>query len=204
MDEKFLKLVKGYKEFREKYASGESSKMDELAKYGQKPPVMVVSCCDSRVDPSIIFQCDPGDLFVVRNVANIVPAFHEGKNGDAVNSALEFGIRFLKVKHLVLLGHSQCGGIRTLLLGNPSKEENDFITGWVSTVKEAKLDSKDVDNCAQRALHESYKNCFTFPWIEEKVASGELSLHRWFFDIEKGQILSYRQSEGKYQPLSLD
>src|SRR5438105_3891479 len=115
MKNSFEKILQGYQLFRKKYAVGDNSVMQYLSHYGQQPQVMVVACCDSRVDPAVIFQCDPGDLFVVRNVANIVPPYEKDKMHHGTSAALEFGICFLKIKHLVLLGHSQCGGIQVLL-----------------------------------------------------------------------------------------
>src|SRR5882672_7609286 len=105
MKESFKKILKGYEKFRDKYAQGDESIMHSLSKYGQQPQVMVVACCDSRVDPALILQCDPGDLFVIRNVANIIPPYEKDEAHHGTSAALEFGIRFLKVEHLILLGH---------------------------------------------------------------------------------------------------
>src|SRR5438067_12265752 len=135
MENSFKKMLYGYHEFRNKYVHGDQSIMQYLSHYGQKPEVMVVACCDSRVDPALILQCDPGDLFVVRNVANIVPPYEMDVAHHGTSAALEFGIRFLNIKHLILLGHSQCGGIQTLLDSSHSKK-NDFISNWVSIVND--------------------------------------------------------------------
>src|SRR6476620_8908289 len=129
MQNSLRKMLQGYSQFRSKYASGDNSVMQYLSHYGQQPNIMVVSCCDSRVDPALILQCDPGDLFVVRNVANIIPPYEKDAMHHGTSAALEFGICFLKVKHVVLLGHSQCGGIQALL---DNIGQNDFITNWVS------------------------------------------------------------------------
>src|SRR5437660_12639651 len=126
MEQSLIKIKQGYQIFREKYAQGDSSVMQFLSHYGQQPQIMVVACCDSRVDPALILQCDPGDLFVVRNVANIIPPYEKDEAHHGTSAALEFGICFLKVKHLILLGHSQCGGYQALL--NSHENENDFIT----------------------------------------------------------------------------
>src|SRR3984957_19563485 len=134
MKKSFIKILEGYQIFRKKYAEGDKSIMGYLSHYGQQPEVMVVACCDSRVDPALILQCDPGDLFVVRNVANIIPPFEKDEAHHGTSAALEFGIEFLKVKQLILLGHSQCGGIQVLLNGGDASH-NDFITNWVSLIK---------------------------------------------------------------------
>ncbi len=194
------KIFKGYQIFREKYAHGDTSVMQYLSKYGQKPQAMVVSCCDSRVDPALILQCDPGDLFVVRNVANIVPPYEIDAAHHGTSAALEFGICFLKVEHLILLGHSQCGGIQALLNKDDSSQD-DFITSWVSLIDTEGLDSERVDDCAKSALQQSYQNCMTFPWIREKIAQKQLVIHLWFFDIETGQIFTYSDAHKTYEPL---
>src|SRR5271168_3131398 len=134
MNDSFIKMLEGYQSFRKKYAQGDNSVMQYLSNFGQKPQTMVVSCCDSRVDPALILQCDPGDLFVVRNVANIIPPYEKDEAHHGTSAALEFGICFLNVKHLILLGHSQCGGIQVLMEKDP-ENPNDFISNWVSLIK---------------------------------------------------------------------
>ncbi|HQS83557.1 MAG: carbonate dehydratase [Alphaproteobacteria bacterium 16-39-46] len=200
MENSFKKILNGYHSFRKKYAVGDKSIMQYLSLHGQKPKVMVVACCDSRVDPALILQCDPGDLFVVRNVANIVPPYEKDEAHHGTSAALEFAVRFLNVKHLILLGHSQCGGIQTLLKSDES-HQNDFITNWVSLIKTPQLSLQDSDNYAKLALQKSHQNCMTFPWIKEKVVSKELLLHLWFFDIHAGQIFTYSDTEKTYIPL---
>ncbi|HSX21127.1 MAG TPA: carbonic anhydrase [Gammaproteobacteria bacterium] len=206
MEESFNKIIQGYQGFRDKYVHGDKDVMQYLSKYGQQPKVMVVACCDSRVDPALILQCDPGDLFVVRNVANIVPPFEKDEAHHGTSAALEFGICFLQVKHLILLGHSQCGGIQALLNSNSAEPaQDDFITNWVSVIKHAGTGQHDVDNCAKHALNESYRNCLTFPWIKQRLDQQKLIIHLWFFDIQSGQIFSYNATSKEYFPLdSLD
>lgn len=198
MEKSFNKIIQGYKSFRDKYASGDQSIMQYLSDYGQKPKVMVIACCDSRVDPALILQCDPGDLFVVRNVANIVPPYEKDEAHHGTSAALEFGIRHLEVKHLILLGHSQCGGIQALM---DSQTENDFISNWVSVIKTDQCDLHNTDGCAKSALKQSYQNCLTFPWIAEKVTEGTLKIGLWFFDIKTGQIFTYSEENDKFLPL---
>jgi carbonic anhydrase len=201
--EKFVRILQGYQTFREKYALGDKSVMQSLSHQGQKPEIMVVACCDSRVDPALILQCDPGDLFVVRNVANIVPPYERDEAHHGTSAALEFGIRFLEIKHLILLGHSQCGGIQALLESTDTNN-NDFIDNWVSLIKSPHTKAHDVDDYAKLALHESYQNCLTFPWIKERMAQNKLTIDLWFFDIKEGQIFTYSTQQKKYQPLDAD
>src|SRR5271168_4923819 len=164
--------------------------MQYLSHHGQQPQVMMVACCDSRVDPALILQCDPGDLFVARNVANIIPRYEKRDSYHGTSAALEFGIRFLKIKHLIISGHSQCGGIKALL-GNADSDHNDFITKWVSLIKTNTTGMQDPDTYAKLALNQSYENCMTFPWLEKKVSEEKLIIHLWFFDIKSGQIFTY-------------
>lgn len=200
MEKNLLKILKGYQEFRKKYALGDKSIMHSLSYFGQQPQTMVVACCDSRVDPALILQCDPGDLFVVRNVANIIPPYEKDEAHHGTSAALEFGICFLEVKHLILLGHSQCGGIQALM-DSRDTHQNDFITNWVSLIKMPGFNSSCADDYAKVALNKSYENCFTFPWIKEKIMQKKLSIHLWFFDIKMGQIFTYSESQNEYQPL---
>ncbi len=199
MQHEFKKMLHGYHEFREKYAQGDHSIMKSLS-YGQSPNTMVVACCDSRVDPALILQCDPGDLFVVRNVANIVPPYRKDDAHHGTSAALEFGICMLRVKNLILLGHSQCGGIEALL-NNTATPSNDFIHSWVSIIRQSDQAQYTPNEYAKIALHQSRQNCLSFPWLKEKVESGELTLHLWFFDIKEGQIYAYSPAHNVFQPL---
>jgi carbonic anhydrase len=200
MKESFTKILQGYRLFRKQYALGDNSIMQSLSNHGQQPQIMVVSCCDSRVDPALILQCDPGDLFVVRNVANIIPPYEKDDAHHGTSAALEFGVCFLKVKHLILLGHSQCGGIQALLNGDASKQ-NDFITSWVSVIDTSHMNPHNIDDCAKHALNQSLENCMNFSWIKDKVLQKELVIHLWFFDIESGQIFTYSEQKKAYEPL---
>lgn len=202
MQNGFNKMLHGYKAFRKKYALGDQSVMQYLSHYGQQPQIMVVACCDSRVDPALILQCDPGDLFVVRNVANIVPPYEKDDSHHGVSAALEFGIRFLKIKHLILLGHSQCGGIQALIDGD--SQQNDFVSNWVSLIKTDHFKIKNSDEYAKLALHQSHQNCLTFPWISERLKQNELIIHSWFFDIKSGQIFTFIKDTNDFQLLSID
>lgn len=200
MKNSLQKILHGYELFRQKYALGDNSVMQYLSYYGQQPQIMIVSCCDSRVDPALILQCDPGDLFVVRNVANIIPPYEKDEMHHGTSAALEFGICFLKIKHLILLGHSQCGGIQALF-NHQDPTQDDFITNWVSLVKINHLHASDPDSYAKQALHQSREHCFTFPWIREKIDNAALTLHLWFFDVKQGQIFTYSDAACEFLPL---
>lgn len=193
------KILAGYSQFRKKYATGDQSVMRYLAAHGQKPEIMVIACCDSRVDPSLILQCDPGDLFVVRNVANIVPPYECDEKHHGTSAALEFGVCYLQVQHIIIFGHSQCGGIEALL-NTEDLKQNDFITNWVSLI-DAHTHTHDINTAAKNALTLSYNNCLTFPWIQERIAQNKLQIHRWFFDISSGEIVVYSDEEKDYRRL---
>ncbi len=200
MENSLKKILQGYQTFREKYVLGDNSIMQHLSSNGQQPQTMVVSCCDSRVDPALLLQCDPGDLFVVRNVANVIPPYEKDEAHHGTSAALEFGICFLKVKHLILLGHSQCGGIQVLLNRTDDSNQNDFITNWVSIIKSSHV-QLDADEYAKFALHQSLQNCLSFPWIKDKINQENLIIHLWFFDVKQGKIFSYSERQKKYLPL---
>ena len=200
MENSFKKIIEGYHAFREKYATGDKSVMQHLAYHGQKPEIMIVACCDSRADPSLILQSEPGDLFTVRNVANIVPPYESDEGHHGTSAALEFGICYLNVKHLIILGHSQCGGIEALLNGDKLKQ-NDFITRWVSLIG-ADASVKDINEFSKKSLSLSYDNCLTFPWIKSRVAQNQLTIHRWFFDIKEGEIYTFSIQDDEYHQLT--
>ncbi len=201
MKNTYNKIIKGYQLFRSKYALGDHAIMTQLSDLGQHPDVMIVACCDSRVDPSIILQCDPGDLFVMRNVANIVPPYIPGgSNYNNSGAALEFGIAHLEVKHLIILGHSQCGGIGALV-NTKGLLQNEFITPWVSLIKNTDAHFKDLDYYAKLGLMHSYHNCLSYPFIKKQVDNHRLVIHQWFFNIKTGEILAYDHDEARFHKL---
>jgi carbonic anhydrase len=183
------KLLKGFDSFCQQYASSDINLMAKLAKAGQTPEIMMVACSDSRVDPALLFQCDPGELFILRNVANLVPPYECDHRHHGTSAALEFGICYLKVKHLVILAHSQCGGIQAHMSEN-KLIQNDFLGDWLSLLHNAEK-SHHPDECAQNALLFSYQNCLTFPWIQQALNDGTLKIHLWFFDILQVRLKSY-------------
>ncbi len=193
------KLKDGHHSFKKKYAEGSHSIIKELSENGQKPEIMVVSCSDSRVDPALILQCNPGDLFVVRNVANIIPPYCNNHDHHGVSTALEYGVRYLKVSHLIIISHSQCGGIQALMDPN-SVEGSDFISDWMSSVKPEEPLPNCANECAKIAMQQSHKHCLGFPWIKERLSTGELSIHRWFFDITDGSLSCYDEESDTFMP----
>lgn len=188
MNKNLQKLLSGFQKFKEQYNTGDNSLMQKLAQEGQSPEIMVITCCDSRVDPAVLFQCDPGELFVIRNVANIVPPYeHDGKH-HGTSAALEFGVCYLNVKQIIILGHSNCGGIQALLSQKPLHQD-DFISSWVSLIEtNNKIEITNPDHYAKQALKKSFKHCLEFPWIKERYENKTLEIHTWFFDITRCKL----------------
>ncbi len=207
-------FIEGYREFRSQYfpETEKNSLFRKLVKNGQNPKTMVIACSDSRVDPSIILQTKPGELFVVRNVANLVPPCDNNPRHHGTSSALEFAVLGLKVKHIIVFGHSYCGGIRALLdRSDETPKQNSFVDSWMNIAKQAKkkalhqcshdhsLDPAKI--CEQESLLISLQNLRSFPWIEERVQNGSLALHAWRFDLNDGITQSYNAKTESFENL---
>ena len=205
------KLAEGFRRFREQHFVESDTLYRQLTTQGQTPKTLVVGCCDSRVDPAIVLNCAPGDLFVIRNVANLIPPAegHVGYHGTT--AALEYGVRTLRVEHIIIFGHAQCGGIRALLERTGEPDPDSFIDDWMLLAQPARAAvEKELPEanqgereraCEQRAIGFSLQNLMTFPWIRERVERGQLTLHGWYFDIEQGQLLEYEAGTGRFSPL---
>jgi carbonic anhydrase len=207
MKKSINELLSGYHRFRKEYTNISFSKLSDPYSCEQNPKAMVISCCDSRVDPALLFQCAPGDLFVVRNIANIIPPYEKDSLHHGTSAALEFGIKILKINTLIILGHSQCGGIKTWInsrANNKKLQKNnnvtlEFVDNWVSIIDIENNKNHNVDDYAKLSLVNSYNNCLTFPWIKSKLDNKELDIHLWFFDIETCEILSYDHDNNIYK-----
>lgn len=204
------KLLDGFQRFREQYFLNEPGLFAQLAS-GQYPAVAVVACCDSRVDPAIIMDCEPGDLFIIRNVANLVPPYEPDGLHHGTSAALEFAVCALKVQHIIVLGHAQCGGIQALL---DVRRSGDFIASWMSIADAAreqtlgnttlKTPREQARHCEQAAIRASLENLLTFPWIKQRMGTGTLKLHGWYFDIESGDLLRYDAARDTFAPQVVD
>lgn len=191
-------LIRGYKQFLERYAHGDDSLMAKLAQSGQQPKHMIIACSDSRVDPALLVQADPGQLFVVRNVANIVPPYELDGKHHGTSAALEFGMCYLNIQHLIILGHSQCGGIQAAT-GVQSLHQDDFISGWMNDLHI--VTGQSVNEAAKQGLLQSYQNCLTFPWIKERKSNNILTIDLWYFDIEMTQVQQYDHSRQEFKDI---
>ena len=184
-------LTDGYHRFRQNRWPTEHAEYEALA-HGQKPHTLVVACSDSRADPALIFDTAPGELFVVRNVANLVPPYQPDGKLHGVSAALEFGVNVLKVKHVVVMGHASCGGVNAMLNGAPANCQ-DFVAPWVEqaapTVRRVVEDfpADQTERVAEETVVRlSLDNLRTFPWIAEREAAGELTLSGLHFGIADG------------------
>lgn len=201
------RFINGFRVFQKDYFGPDSSHFEPLKK-GQNPSTMLIGCSDSRVDPAILTNSAPGDLFMVRNVANLVPPYQLDDALHGVSAALEFAVCHLQVEHIIVLGHSSCGGIKALMDGTCGCLGGGFISHWMTIAQPAKdqvlADLHDKDpRLQQRATEQaaillSLENLHTFPFIDERVCVGKLSLHGWYFDLEQGQLLEYVPQEGVF------
>jgi carbonic anhydrase len=204
-------LIQGFRRFRERHFTRDDALYRQLVEQGQTPKILVVACCDARVDPAIVLDCAPGDLFVIRNVANLVPPSENLGGHHGTSAALEFGVRNLGVRHIIVLGHAHCGGIRALMESDDSHDRDSFIGDWMHLVETARIgveqDMPDaaqetrLRSCEKRAILVSLDNLMTFSWVSERVARNELMLHGWYFDIEHGQLLGHDAATGEFRPL---
>lgn len=207
----FSKLIQGFSRFHSKYFLEKTKLYETLSQKGQSPEVLVIACSDSRNDPALVTECEPGDIFVVRNVAAIVPPYHPDDKYHGTSAAIEFAVKGLRVKDIVIMGHAQCGGIAALL-NEKSQSQFEFLGNWIEIGRPAKKAVETALSDAspavrQRALEQaviliSLNNLMTFPWIREGVAAGSITLHGWYFDLEKGNMLSLDFATGIFSDMT--
>jgi carbonic anhydrase len=191
------RLLKGYRAFTANRLPTEQSRYQELSERGQSPDVMVIGCCDSRVSPEVIFDVGPGELFVLRNIANLVPIYQPDANAHGVSAALEYAVTVLKVKHIVILGHAQCGGIRAFVDKAAPLSPGDFIGRWMSmfikpgeVVEQRAHESMQdfVTRIEKAAVFRSLENLMTFPFVRSRVEAGDLQLHGAYVGVAEGSL----------------
>ena len=190
-------LLEGHARFLKTYWPAHETLFSDLARNGQAPPAMVIACSDSRVPPEVIFDCAPGEIFVVRNVSNLVPPYEPDTAKHGTSAALEFAVTVLGVRSVVVLGHSQCGGIRALMRG-PQAGNGDFIDGWMAIAGGARARVCDAPgpadfdtrcaHCERESIKDSLRNLRGFPWIAARVAAGSLTLAGLHFDVRDGRL----------------
>jgi carbonic anhydrase len=202
------RLLAGYQSFREKLLPEASARYRILADSGQRPQIMIIGCCDSRAAPETIFDAGPGELFVLRNVANLVPPYDPDGEYHGTSAAIEFAVVNLKVRHIVVMGHGRCGGVEAMLATRD--RPGDFIGKWISLLEPAmrRVGSADGDGAArQRALEfasirQGIENLKTFPAIADLSSIGEIELHGAWFDISTGELLVLDRSGGSFDKIA--
>ncbi|HSV30173.1 MAG TPA: carbonic anhydrase [Candidatus Omnitrophota bacterium] len=194
------RLIEGFRRWRDTYFEENRQLFESLAQKGQTPKVLLIGCCDSRVDPGLIFGTGPGEMFVLRNVANLIPPYAPDQRHHGTSAAVEYAVRCLEVEHIIVLGHARCGGVKSLVEGGGTNTDYDFINGWMTIARSARdramaltLSSGQPIEAAQRMCeHEtvaiSLSNLMTFPWIRERVEAGRMMLHGWWFDLDNGEL----------------
>lgn len=201
------KLLSGFKRFQQQYF-GDDRRLYESMKDGQPAKTLMVACCDSRVDPAILTDCDPGDLFTVRNVANLVPPCETGGDYHGTSAAIEFAVNNLNVENIIVMGHANCGGIQALW-DDDGTVKSQFIQPWVFIAEKAREKVKkehagkdrkqQLTACEQEAILVSLENLLTFKCIKERLKQGNISLHGWYFDVRVGELFSYQAQTNSFE-----
>jgi carbonic anhydrase len=203
------RLSSGYTTFIEGRFDRERARYQELAARGQKPEIMVVGCCDSRVSPEVIFDAIPGELFVTRNVANLVPPYQPDGDLHGTSAALEYAVQVLRVKHIVVLGHAQCGGVGAFANESEPLSPGDFIGKWMSMIAPAAetipgeyRNRPDYQRRLELAsVENSLRNLMTFPCVRILVERGKLQLHGAYFGVATGELLARDPQTGRFEPI---
>lgn len=208
------KLLRGFGSFRSNHFSGTGGLFEQL-RHGQHPKVLVIACSDSRVDPALLLNCDPGDIFVIRNVANLIPPYEPGSlsSHHGVSAALEYAVCKLHVEHIIVLGHSDCGGIKALLGRKraDAEEAGEFLSLWLDLAEPAReaverelpdaAEEVRRQACEEASLVLSAENLLTFPWLRERVERGELELHAWYFHLATGVLYGFDRESRSFTKL---
>lgn len=213
----FAELLDGYRRFRSGAYVEQRQRFDALSNVGQSPKIMVIACSDSRVDPTRIFDTEPGQAFVVRNVANLVPPYEPDGGQHGASAAIEFAVTQLEVEHVVVLGHAQCGGIAASLDGrfdNKAEGHGAFIGRWMAIIEPARDQiravaalSADVDAAEAlelAAIRLSLANLRSFPFVAARVAAGTLQLHGTHFSIADGLLRVLDTATGRFEATPLE
>jgi len=205
------RLTAGYRSFLDGRFTGERARYESLAEKGQKPEIMVIGCCDSRVAPEVIFDAGPGEIFVVRNVANLVPPYEGGtQNYHGTSAALEFAVQSLRVKHIVVLGHALCGGISAIANSAQPLSAGDFIGKWMQQiapvveriVPPGENPGKYIRQLELATVEHSLANLMTFPWVRTQVEQGLLQLHGAYFGVATGVLMVRDPTTGAFHPVT--
>lgn len=205
-------LIAGFKAFHDEYTEDREGIYSDLAEYGPHSKILMIACCDSRVDPAIITNSGAGDLMVIRNIANLVPPY-SGDNGfQETQAAIEFAVCYLNVEHIIVMGHSRCAGIRSLLTrlvddGDPLLPLDKWTViaepaakAVLNEMPEASLDDLSC-RCSRKALAASVENLKTYPWVRDRLDRKALAVHGWYFNLADGDLQRYEPADGSFQSL---
>lgn len=205
-------LIAGFKNFHQEYTEDSEGSYRDLAEYGPHSKILMIACCDSRVDPAIITNSKAGDLMVLRNMANLVPPYHPDSSFQETQAAIEFAVCYLNVEHIIVMGHSRCAGIRSLLTRLVDDGEAVLpLDKWTavaeSAAKQVLSDMPDADldekscACSRRSLSLSLSNLMSYPWVNDAVAQKKLQLHGWYFNLADGDLQRYNPNSDRFDSL---
>lgn len=204
------KLYKGIRGFREEYFKKEEEFFKRLSK-GQKPEVLFVTCADSRVDPALVTQSRPGDLFIVRNVGNIIPPYDALKDKNSVAAAIEFAVLYLKVNDIIICGHSDCGAIEALYKNDSEMEEMPHLRDWLKIMQPVKnsIDNLNPEDSRDDLRHKTetenilaqIENIQTYPFVAQALKQHALYLHGWYYNLATGYMYAYNPNTGRFEKI---
>jgi len=200
-DAPYRRLLTGFNVFRAK-TYGRRPEFARAIAAGQSPKVMVIACSDSRVDPALLTDAEPGELFVVRNVANIVPRHEQGAGFRSTSAAIEFAVRQLKVEHVIVLGHSSCGGIQMFMQGGVPDVGSDHLAPWISILDPIRGTAADARDAEQAGVRLSVENLRTFPWVKEAEVARRLRLHGLWFNLDEGALWEMAGDRGAFNKVA--
>ena len=205
------RLIDGYTAFMRGRLPVEQNRYLELSESGQRPEILVIGCCDSRVSPEVIFDARPGELFVIRNVGNLVPPYTPDGAQRAVSAALEFGVQALKVKHIVVLGHAHCGGVRAFAEEHAPLSPGDFIGNWMKLMGPAatkvgprgeQSHADHLTKLEQANVVNSLDNLMTFPRLAKLIEKSKIALHGAYFGVATGDLSVLDRASGEFRPIA--
>jgi carbonic anhydrase len=192
------RLIEGFKRFRANYFEANRGRFERLSGRPQHPRYAIITCSDSRIDTTRVFDAVPGEVFLVRNIANLVPPYQPDQRHHSTSAAIEYAVRVLKVGQLVVMGHAGCGGIRALL--DPPAERTDFVNLWLEmaapardwAVSKTAASGEERQRCCElEALKLSLNNLLAFPWLKERIEDGSLQVDALYLDLDRGELLLY-------------
>lgn len=205
------KLLKGYRRFKRTRFARERRLYERLADKGQHPKILLIGCSDSRVSPSVVLGAEPGDIFVARNIANIVPPHDPGATPRSIAAAVEYAVKVLKVSDIVVKGHARCGGVAALVDGGSHLPPNDYLKPWVELAAPSRtfyppgfddMSQEEQRLASEQAnIHNSIANLAGYPWVRQRLEAGTLRLHGWHFDMRSGLLTVLDHDRGEWLPV---